>query len=200
MLRRHGYQGPQSLDRSYRGQRRQPDALPLDLRTRHEDATRPIRHGLGRRAGLQHSGSASKYSAWTTGGNDTLSGGAGDDLIYGGRGGTSTGGGNITVKASADIAGGIPPQFDLYVNGVKVGGTVSVTASHATGQWQTISFKAPSDTTSHSKIELRYINDKATSGDRDLFVDYIEVNGTRIEADRALCPVGDDDRHRPPSR
>ena len=97
--------------------------------------------------------------------------------------GNSTGGGNIIVKASADIAGGIPPQFDLYVNGLKVGTTTTVTASHSTGQWQTLSFNAPSDTTSHSKIELRYINDQAAGGDRNLFVDYIEVNGSRIEAE-----------------
>ena len=83
------------------------------------------------------------------------------------------------------MAGGIPPQFDLYVNGLKVGGTTSVTASHATGQWQTFTFTAPSGTTAHSKIELRYTNDKATGGDRNLFVDYIEVNGTRLEAETA---------------
>ena len=97
--------------------------------------------------------------------------------------GNSTGGGNIIVKAAADIAGGIPPQFDLYVNGLKVGTTTTVTASHSIGQWQTLSFNVPSDTTSHSKIELRYINDQAAGGDRNLYVDYIEINGSRIEAE-----------------
>ena len=92
----------------------------------------------------------------------------------------------ITVTASGDAAGGIPPQFDLYVDGLKVGGTTSVTASHALGQWQTFTFTPPSGTTAHSKIELRYTNDKATGGDRNLFVDYIEVNGTRLEAESAI--------------
>jgi hypothetical protein len=97
--------------------------------------------------------------------------------------------GNITVKASGDFAGRTPPKFDLYVNDVKVGDTASVTASHAS-KWQTISFNAPLGITAHSKIELRYINDQNTKdqapGDyRDLFVDYIEVNGTRIEAETA---------------
>ena len=103
----------------------------------------------------------------------------------GGSTGGGTGTSTITVKASGDIAGGIAPQFDLYVGGQKVGGTVSVTASHATGQWQTISFNAPSGTTAHSRIELRYINDQVSGGDRNLFVDHIEVNGTRIEAETA---------------
>src|SRR4051812_10261744 len=93
--------------------------------------------------------------------------------------------GGITVKASGDMAGGIPPQFDLYVSGQKVGATTSVTASHATGQWQTFTFMAPSGTTAHSKAELRYINDGTTGGDRNLIVDYIELNGTRLEAETA---------------
>jgi hypothetical protein len=83
------------------------------------------------------------------------------------------------------MAGGIPPQFDLYVNGVKVGGTTQVTASHATGEWQTFKFTAPSGTTANSKIELRYTNNGTTTGDRNLIVDHIEVNGARLEAESA---------------
>jgi hypothetical protein len=45
---------------------------------------------------------------------------------------------------------------------------------------------SPSGTTALSKIELRYTNDQAAGGDRNLFVDYIEVNGTRLEAESAI--------------
>ncbi|WP_037448917.1 carbohydrate-binding domain-containing protein [Skermanella stibiiresistens] len=105
----------------------------------------------------------------------------------GNGGGTETGSGSglITVKASGDTAGGVPPKFDLYVNGLKVGSSTSVTASHATGDWQTFSFTPPTGTTAGTKIELRYTNDSSASGDRNLFVDYIEVNGTRLEAEDA---------------
>lgn len=102
----------------------------------------------------------------------------------GGSGGS--GSGTITVKASGDVAGGVPPQFDLYVDGMKIGATTPVTASHANGQWQTYGFTPPSGTTAQSKIELRYTNDSSSQGDRNLYVDYIEVNGTRLQAEDAV--------------
>ena len=69
---------------------------------------------------------------------------------------------------------------------MKVGGTTAVTASHATGQWQTISFNgavrhhvAQQDRTALPPTI------RTSGGDRNLFVDYIEVNGSRIEAETA---------------
>jgi hypothetical protein len=93
--------------------------------------------------------------------------------------------GPLSVKVSGDAVGGVGPQFDLYVNEHKVGSTVTVTASRSAGAWQTFSFTPPTGATSGSKFELRYLNDKASGGDRNLYVDYIELNGARLQAEDA---------------
>ena len=188
--------------------------------------------------------------------NDTLSGGAGDDLIYGGRGANGIDGGAgtdtaaylgnradytvvaetngsihvtgagaqdrltsiekfqfadgtltlkdlvpvITVTASGDAAGGIPPQFDLYVNGLKVGGTTSVTASHAT--WPVADLHLQPAVRHHgasarSSCATSTIRPPAATATCSSTISRSTAQGWKPRP-RHLCPAGHDHHHRHP--
>jgi hypothetical protein len=91
---------------------------------------------------------------------------------------------SVKLRVSADSYLG-DPEFSLKVDG-KVIGAATVSASHASGQWQEIEFKAPDDP---SKIEVVYLNDKyggSAAFDRNFYIDWIEVDGERFEGEGAL--------------
>lgn len=80
----------------------------------------------------------------------------------------------ITVRVSGD-AGAAPPKMALYVDGVQVGATISVTASHSAGQWQDITFQARLK--GKSTIKVGFLND---DGPTNLWVDSLSVNGQKL--------------------
>ena len=87
---------------------------------------------------------------------------------------------DIVVRASGDSYKGAA-VFGLSVNGAKVGQSVSVEASHKAGQWQDFVFSLAKGV-DPKKVEIRYENDGGDSGgDRNLYVQYMDVKGKRLE-------------------
>lgn len=87
----------------------------------------------------------------------------------------------IVVRVSGDHYQGAP-QFQLVVDGEAVGATQTVTAVRGKGQWQNVTFKGDFDDA--DKIEVVYLNDRTGStGDRNLHVDKITVDGTVYQAE-----------------
>ena len=92
----------------------------------------------------------------------------------------------IAVRVSGDAYSGLP-QFRLWVDGVQVGATQSVSANHSLGQWQTINFDLASAPISQVKVE--FINDAwggSADKDRNLYVNSIDINGVKLLPQQAL--------------
>jgi hypothetical protein len=71
-------------------------------------------------------------------------------------------------------------QFKLLVDGKAVTTAQGVTASHAAGAWQDLSFAGSFGAGSHT-IGIQFTNDAwggTATTDRNLYVNGIEVNGT----------------------
>jgi beta-glucanase (GH16 family)/glutaredoxin-related protein len=109
--------------------------------------------------------------------------------------GTSSGGtpppspvpqsGTLSLRVSGDHYAG-DPQFQVVVDGRQVGGTQSVTAVHANGQWQDISVSGDFDPAAAHHVEVRFINDAwdgrgGEGHDRNLYVGSITM-GTQVIA------------------
>lgn len=104
-------------------------------------------------------------------------------------GGTFTQEVTITVRAAAMSYAG-DPEMTLVVNGLIVGAAEISAALFDSGwgyvgQWETVTFTAFVDATNGVDVQLYYDNDDVAGGDRNLFVDWIEVDGTRYEAENA---------------
>ena len=131
-------------------------------------------------------------------GGGTGGGGSGENTGGGGTGGGSAGGGGgtttrtITVHADGEgiQAGGgfIAPEFDLYVDGAKIGSrTVSnadATAFDRDFEAFTFQFEGPAP----DSVGIRFTNDKARQpygpgNDVNLYVDRIEVDGRTFQAE-----------------
>src|SRR6266851_4307657 len=79
------------------------------------------------------------------------------------------------------------PQMALVVNGQQVG-TATVTASHGSGQWQTLTFSVAMPA-SMQTIGISFLNDAYGGGptlDRNLYVDHIVVNGTTLNPQQGV--------------
>ncbi len=90
------------------------------------------------------------------------------------------------MRVSGDAYSGLP-QFRLWVDGVQVGATQSVSANHSLGQWQTINFDLGSAPINQVKVE--FINDAwggSAAKDRNLYVDSIDINGVKLLPQQAL--------------
>src|SRR6266849_835900 len=86
----------------------------------------------------------------------------------------------VTVVVSGDAYLG-SPQLALMVNGQQIG-TATVTASHSSGQWQTLTFSTAMPA-SFRTIGVSFLNDAyggAATLDRNLYVDHIVVNGATL--------------------
>jgi endoglucanase len=76
------------------------------------------------------------------------------------------------------------------VDGKQVGGTQTVTADHASGQWQDITLTGNFGTGAH-QIAVNFINDANdnTGGgdghDRNLYIDYIKYDGQTLQGEAA---------------
>jgi beta-glucanase (GH16 family)/glutaredoxin len=107
-----------------------------------------------------------------------------------GSGGTASGGnsgtgpGSLTLHMSADHYAG-DPQFQVFVDGKQVGGTQSVQAVHANGQWQDITVAGDFDPATAQNVEVRFINDAwdghlGEGHDRNLYVGGLSIDGQSI--------------------
>jgi hypothetical protein len=93
--------------------------------------------------------------------------------------------GTIIVHASGDQYQGAP-EFVVLFDGQQIGGPQSVSAIHGAGQWEDIALGG--SFTSPHEVDVKFVND-ASSGiagaDRNLYIDYITVNGQRYEGETA---------------
>jgi Ca2+-binding RTX toxin-like protein len=93
--------------------------------------------------------------------------------------------GVLVLRVTGDQWKGAP-QFVVLVDGKQVGGIQTATARRASGEWQEISIAGEFDA-NPSKVEVKFIND-ASGGrgkDRNLYVDWLELNGKRYEGEAA---------------
>src|SRR6266446_5254018 len=92
----------------------------------------------------------------------------------------------VTVVVSGDAYLG-SPQLALMVNGQQVG-TATVTASHSSGQWQTLTFSVAMPATFQT-IGVSFLNDAyggSPTLDRNLYVDHIVVSGVTLNPQQGL--------------
>jgi hypothetical protein len=88
------------------------------------------------------------------------------------------------------------PEFRLLVDGRQVGGIHTVTANHDLAQWQTVNFALDASTPLNG-IRVEFLNDAyggSADKDRNLYVDSIEVNGTKhLSQDAIYDRIGTSD-------
>ncbi|HZH28762.1 MAG TPA: carbohydrate-binding domain-containing protein [Azospirillaceae bacterium] len=97
----------------------------------------------------------------------------------------------ISLKMAAQSFQG-DPQFELYVDGVKLGTTQTVTVQQKDG-WQTFIFKTDF-AVDPDKLSVRFLNDNyvAGQGDRNLVVGDIQVNGSTVKTGATLVSKNGD--------
>jgi hypothetical protein len=94
-------------------------------------------------------------------------------------------GGGLTLHVSGDAWQG-DPEFVVLVDGVQVGGTFDVAASHTLGQWEDVTVAG--DFSNAKEIDVKFINDAwggTSSTDRNLYVDTLTVNGLVYQGEAA---------------
>jgi Ca2+-binding RTX toxin-like protein len=98
---------------------------------------------------------------------------------------TADGSSGLIVRVSGDDFDG-PPQFTVQVGDTNYG-PFTATASHSAGEWQDILI-TPTVPAGSFGVTIDFFND-AWAGDaahdRNLYVDYISVNGNRLEGEDA---------------
>ncbi len=88
----------------------------------------------------------------------------------------------VDVRVSGDSFQGAP-EITLVIDQL-IAGTKAVTAAASLGQWQTLTFDGAFREGDLHSIQIYYDNDLAgAGGDRNVYIDWVEVNGTRIEAE-----------------
>ena len=105
------------------------------------------------------------------------------------------GGDSLVLKVSQDAWLG-NAQYNLFVDGKQVGGTLSAGALHGSGNEDTITVKGDWGAGDH-KLTVRFLNDASGSGgDRNLYVDNATYNGTTLAKHAATFKInGPDDFH-----
>ena len=88
---------------------------------------------------------------------------------------------SLVLVVSGSSAQGIPPVFNVLVNGVVALANVVATADHFAGATQLVSVALPAGAPI-SSIAIDYINDPQTdfTEDRNLYVSSVTVNGTPL--------------------
>jgi endoglucanase len=80
------------------------------------------------------------------------------------------------------------PNFVVLVDGKQVGGVQSVTANHGQGQWQDIAVTGDFAADLPHQVQVQFTNDAyggTSATDRNLYVDWIDVNGHHFEGEAA---------------
>lgn len=148
--------------------------------------------------GLTIQGSPSADLIDVGSGNDTLSGGIGNDVIKAGAGNDTIIGGpdiipkltetTITVTGYSSEVDGVGAKMALSINGQQVGNPVEFHGASDASGYQTYSFTFHNPTTVTS-LDLAFLNDIAgASGDRNLYIKDITVNGEHLAAADAVNP------------
>lgn len=90
---------------------------------------------------------------------------------------------SIVVRASGDAYAGAP-MMAIIADGKQIGPLSAVSAIHQQGQWQDVTVTLAAGVAAPSKVEVVFTNDgSGPTGDRNLFVDYIDVAGKRLQAE-----------------
>ena len=108
-----------------------------------------------------------------------INGTNGNDVIQAPAGGASAG--SIVLVVAGSVAQGIPPIFNVLVNGVVVMANVVATADHLAGATQQVVVPLAAGTPV-SSVAIDYINDPQTdfTQDRNLFVASVTLDGTSL--------------------
>jgi endoglucanase len=105
----------------------------------------------------------------------------------GGTGGTTSTTSGIVLHVAEDAWNG-DAQFLVFVDGNQVGGTQTVTASHALGQVQDITLTGDFGTQGPGTVDVQFLNDAwggSAAADRNLYVESIDVNGVHFAGNTA---------------
>jgi hypothetical protein len=97
----------------------------------------------------------------------------------------------FTIVLSADLYDG-DSQASIAVDGKLVATGVSVSAVHNWGEWQAFTFAGSYGAGSHT-VEVTFLNDAyagTPATDRNLYVDYVEVDGVRFGTPASLFSTG----------
>jgi beta-glucanase (GH16 family)/uncharacterized protein with FMN-binding domain len=97
--------------------------------------------------------------------------------------GIPTGSDQIVLRVSEDAWNG-DAKFTVTVDGKQVGDVQTVTASHAAGQWQTITLNGAVGSGPHT-VAVNFINDAWGAGDRNMYVQSVSLNGETIAGNAA---------------
>ena len=86
----------------------------------------------------------------------------------------------LVLKVAADSWTG-DPQFTVKVDGQQVGGTFTASASHAAGQWQTVTVTG-AFAAKPASVVVSFVNDAygGNGMDRNLYVGALTINGTSM--------------------
>jgi hypothetical protein len=90
--------------------------------------------------------------------------------------------GSIMLHVSGDQWQG-DPQFMVFVDGVQLGDTYNVSASHSAGQWQDITIPGSFASGLPQQVQVAYSNNAyggTPTTDRNLYIGYIDVNEHRF--------------------
>jgi Ca2+-binding RTX toxin-like protein len=148
--------------------------------------------------GITRTGSASADLIDVGGGNDVLSGRVGNDVIKSGAGNDTIVGGpdvipkltatTITVTGLSSVIDGVGAQMKLLINGQQIGDIVEFHSATDPSGYQTYTFTFTNPATV-SSLDLAFINDAASaSGDRNLYIKDITVNGKHLAVSDAVNP------------
>lgn len=96
----------------------------------------------------------------------------------------------IKVRASADLYKG-GAKMQVALDGQKIGPVETVDANHAKGKWSIYTYEVDADT-APEQLSVSFLNDLygGKGKDRDLWIDYVEVNGHRYEGSEAEVTAG----------
>ncbi|MDQ8732691.1 carbohydrate-binding domain-containing protein [Bradyrhizobium sp. LHD-71] len=130
------------------------------------------------------------------GGNDILSGGLGDDTLRGGGGNDTLVGGpdpiprlattTVTVTGFGSVVDGVGARMQLLLNDQPVGEVVEFTPAATAAERQTFTFTFDNPQAIES-LKFAFINDERNeSGDRNLYIKDITVNGQHLTAAEAV--------------
>lgn len=94
---------------------------------------------------------------------------------------------SITVRVSEDAWNG-DAQFVVLVDGQRIGGVQTTTASHALGQWQDITVSGTIGAGPHT-VDVQFINDGwggSFTSDRNLYVQSVSIGGEHLSGATAF--------------
>ncbi len=93
----------------------------------------------------------------------------------------------LKVRVSGEHFDG-PPEFRVLVDGIQEGGLCAVAADFRKGEWEEVSMVVPCGRSGPRRVEVEYLNDYSGGSwrtDRNLLVDFLEVDGVRFSPEEA---------------